>query len=87
MAGVGSALWLLAVILAVNTMISFYYYLRVAFMMFRDAPEVEAAGRPLPSLSFLGAAALAALTLLLVWIGVYPGPLVQTIRSMVAGLR
>ncbi len=85
MAGVGSALWLLAVILAVNTMISFYYYLRVAFMMFRDAPEGEAAaGRPLPSLSFMGGAALAVLTLLLVWIGVYPGPLVQTIRSMVA---
>lgn len=84
MAGVESALWLLAVILVVNTMISFYYYLRVAFMMFRDAPEGEAAARPLPSLSFMGAAALALLTLLLVWIGVYPGPLVQTIRSMVA---
>jgi NADH-quinone oxidoreductase subunit N len=85
MAGVESALWLLAVILVVNTMISFYYYLRVAFMMFRDAPEGEAAAiRPLPSLSFMGGAALALLTLLLVWIGVYPGPLVQTIRSMVA---
>jgi hypothetical protein len=55
--------------------------------MFRDAPERETAGRPLPSLSFVGAAALAVLTLLLVWIGVFPGPLVQTIRSMVAGLK
>lgn len=86
MAGVRSALWLLAIILTVNTMISFYYYLRVAFMMFRDAPEREAGGPP-PSLSFVGAAALAALTLLLVWIGVFPGPLVQTIQSMVAGLK
>jgi len=85
MAGVESALWLLAIILVVNTMISFYYYLRVAFMMFRDAPEGEAAAvRPLPSFSFMGAAALALLMLLMVWIGVYPGPLVQTIRSMVA---
>jgi NADH-quinone oxidoreductase subunit N len=87
MASVRSALWLLAVILTVNTMISFYYYLRVAFMMFRDAPEREATSRPLPSLSFVGAAALAALTLSLVWIGVFPDQLVQTIRSMVAGLR
>jgi NADH-quinone oxidoreductase subunit N len=87
MAGVRSALWLLAITLAINTMISFYYYLRVAFMMFRDAPEREATVAPPPSLSFMGAAALAVLTLLLVWIGVYPGPLVQTIRSMVAGLR
>jgi NADH-quinone oxidoreductase subunit N len=74
----------LAIILTVNTMISFYYYLRVAFMMFRDAPEREAATGGPPSLSFVGGAALAVLTLLLVWIGVYPGPLVQTIRSMVA---
>jgi NADH-quinone oxidoreductase subunit N len=87
MAGVGSALWALAIIMTVNTMISFYYYLRVAFMMFRGAPEREATGGPLPSLSFVGAAALAVLTLLLVWIGVFPDPLVQTIRSMVAGLR
>ncbi|HEY6401131.1 MAG TPA: proton-conducting transporter membrane subunit, partial [Blastocatellia bacterium] len=87
MAGVRSALWLLAIILTVNTMISFYYYLRVAFMMFRDAPEREATSRPLPSLSFVGATALAVLTLSLVWIGVFPDPLVQTIRSMVAGLR
>src|SRR5215475_852926 len=86
MAGVRSALWFLAIILSVNTMISFYYYLRVAFMMFRDAPEGEAAPVAAPSLSFVGGAALAVLTLLLVWIGVYPGPLVQTIRSMVAGL-
>src|SRR5262245_55203708 len=84
MAGVRSALWLLAVILTVNTMISFYYYLRVAFMMFRDAPEEEAAPVAVPSLSFVGSAALAALTLLLVWIGVYPGPLIHTIQSMVA---
>src|SRR5262245_32938564 len=84
MAGVGSALWLLAIILVVNTMISFYYYLRVAFMMFRDAPEGEAAPVAAPSLSFMGAATLAVLALLLVWIGVYPGPLVHTIQSMVA---
>jgi NADH-quinone oxidoreductase subunit N len=85
-AGVGSALWLLAIMLVVNTMISFYYYLRVAFMMFRDAPEGEAASVATPPLSYMGGAAPAALTLLMVWIGVYPGPLIHTIRTMVAGL-
>ena len=86
MAGVGSALWLLSIALVVNTMISFYYYLRVAFIMFRDAPEGAAASVAPPSLSFMGAGALAVLTLLMMWIGVYPGPLVHSIRSMVAGL-
>ncbi|MGH9751830.1 MAG: NADH-quinone oxidoreductase subunit N [Blastocatellia bacterium] len=87
MAGVGSALWLLAIILVVNTMISFYYYLRVAFMMFRDAPEGEAAPVAASSLSFMSGATLAVLTLLLMWIGVYPGPLIHTIQSMIAGFR
>jgi len=86
MASVESALWLLAVTLAINTMISFYYYLRVAFMMFRDAPEGEAVPIAAPSLSVISAAALAVLTLALIWIGVYPGALIHTIQSMVAGL-
>jgi NADH-quinone oxidoreductase subunit N len=85
-AGVGSALWLLAIMLVVNTMISFYYYLRVAFMMFRDAPEGEVAPIAAPSLSFIGGAALAGLTLLMIWFGVYPDPLIHTIESMAAGL-
>src|SRR5215510_5106578 len=86
MAGVGSPPWLPAIMLAVNTMISFYYYLRVAFMMFRDAPEGEALPIATPSLSFINAATLAVLTLLMIWIGVYPGPIVHTIRTMVAGI-
>jgi NADH-quinone oxidoreductase subunit N len=86
MASVESALWLLAVTLAINTMISFYYYLRVAFMMFRDAPEGEAVPIAAPSLSVISAAALAVLTLALIWIGVYPGALIHTIQTMVAGL-
>lgn len=83
-AGVGSALWLLAIILVINTMIGFYYYLRLAFMMFRDAPESEPISAP--SLSFMGAAALTVLTLFMIYIGVFPGPLVHTIRTMVAGI-
>jgi len=86
MAGVGSALWLLAIMLVINTMIGFYYYLRVAFMMFRDAPEGEPAPITAPSLSFIGAATLAVLTVLMMWIGVYPAPIVHTIRTMVASL-
>lgn len=85
-AGVGSALWLMAVMLVVNTMIGFYYYLSVAFMMFRDASEGEGAPIAAPSLSFIGGAALACLTLLMIWFGVYPDPLIHIIESMAAGL-
>ncbi len=82
-AGVGSALWLLAIMLVINTMISFYYYLRVAFMMFRDTAEIEEAVE-YPPLSITNTAALAVLTAVMLWIGVYPGPLIHTIRTMIA---
>jgi NADH-quinone oxidoreductase subunit N len=86
MAGVKSALWLMVIALVVNTMISFYYYLRIAFTMFQDAPAGEEASLAAPSLSLASSAALVVLTLLLVWFGVYPSHLIHTIQSMVTGL-
>jgi NADH-quinone oxidoreductase subunit N len=84
-AGVRSALWLMVVALAVNTVIGFYYYLRIAFNMFRDVPAEEVS-LTAPSLSLAGSVALVALTLSLVWVGVYPSPLIHTIQSAVAGV-
>ena len=49
------------------------------------APTPAAPGSP-PSLSLVGSAALAILTLLVLWIGVYPGPLLDLIRRMVGGI-
>jgi NADH-quinone oxidoreductase subunit N len=86
LAGVKSALWLMVLMLAVNTVIGLYYYLRIAFTMFRGAPEEGGAAVAAPSLSFVGSAVVAGLTLLLVWIGVYPGPLIHTIQAMAASL-
>jgi NADH-quinone oxidoreductase subunit N len=83
-AGIGSALWLLVISLIINSAIGLYYYLRIVVAMYWDAPkEVSAV---VPSLSFAGGATLAGLTLLLVWLGIYPTPLIQAIQTMVASL-
>jgi len=83
-AGVGSALWLLVIILIANSAIGLYYYLRIVVAMYWDAPkEVSVV---VPSLSLAGGATLAGLTLLLVWLGVYPAPLIEVIQTMVASL-
>ncbi len=42
--------------------------------------------QPTPAIPLTAGAALAALTLLLVWLGVYPAPLAELVRTMVAGL-
>jgi NADH-quinone oxidoreductase subunit N len=83
-AGIGSALWLLVIILIVNSAIGLYYYLRIVVAMFRDATnEISVT---VPSLSLAGSAALAVLTLLLVWLGVYPVPLIRVIQTMIESI-
>lgn len=83
-AGVGASLWLLLGFLAVNSAVGIYYYLRVVVAMFTaPVPDVE----PSPgATSTSGVTALALLVLvgLLVWIGVYPAPLVDWVETGIA---
>ncbi len=81
-AGIGSALWLLVITLVINSAIGLFYYLRIIVAMYScTAGEAEA----LPSLSLRGGLMLAFLTVLLIWLGIYPGPLLQTISFMTGG--
>ena len=82
-AGAGAQLWALLIVLVIGSVISFFYYLRIVIVMFRER-EPTAPGRP--SFSLLGGIALSALTLLLVWLGIYPAPLVAMIDSVTAAL-
>ena len=79
-AGVGSNLWMLVVVLAANSAIGLYYYLRVVVAVFRR--PADAAPVPAVVLPLAGGVALAALVLAVVWLGVYPGPMIDLIRSM-----
>lgn len=78
-AGVGEALWLLVIALAVNSAIAIYYYLRIIIALF--SPAYGEAPGPLPRLPIAGTVALGALTLLLVFLGVYPGPLLALLEE------
>ena len=85
-AGVRSNLWLLVAVLAVNSAIGLFYYLRVLVTMF--GPLTAAAGAPAsvaagaPPRGFIGCATLGALTLALVWLGVYPATLIRLVQAM-----
>jgi NADH-quinone oxidoreductase subunit N len=82
LAGVGSALWLLVVVLVIGSAISLYYYLRVVVVMYnRSAQEVETS-TPAPAISAVGGLALAALLLLIVGMGVFPAPLLDLVQLM-----
>lgn len=87
-AGVGSALWVLVFVLVVGSAIGLFYYLRIVVAMFSQ-PAGEGVEAILPSVLVLTPASglvLAVLTLLLLWLGIYPAPLIRMIQSAVGSL-
>ena len=86
--GVSAGLWSLIFVLVVTSVIGLFYYLRILVALYKY-PAEAGAGAPLalPSLSWSGSYVLAALTVLLVWIGVYPSPFLDVIQRAVTTLR
>lgn len=97
-AGASSAIWLLVFVLIITSVFGLYYYLRVIVTMYSGLPhahEEEAGASPtttsqvsalVPTLSLSGGVVLAVLTILLVWVGVYPSTLLHIIHTTVAGV-
>ncbi len=78
-AGVSSVLWMPVICLVVASVIGLFYYLRVIVVLYTPVPEAAAAvGSSMPA----GVLALSVLTVLLVWIGVYPGPILEAIATI-----
>ena len=86
-AGVNTQLWLLVVMLALNSVIGLFYYIRILAVMFQQ-PEADAEADPRgklrPSIYLASVGTLTVLALLLVYIGVYPTGLLQVIQGLLA---
>ena len=82
-AGVGSALWLAVIALAINSVIGLFYYLRIVVALFSPSGEEAPAA---PETSRSGSAVLAVITILLLWLGIYPGPLIELIDTTIHSL-
>jgi NADH-quinone oxidoreductase subunit N len=87
-AGVDASLWLLLVLLVVNSVIGLFYYLRVIVAMFTEPGLVD--GRAWKgqarSASCADGVVLAALSGLLFWVGLYPEPLIRLVRTLESSL-
>ncbi|MGH9557703.1 MAG: NADH-quinone oxidoreductase subunit N [Bryobacteraceae bacterium] len=82
-AGAAATIWALIVILVVTSAIGLYYYLRIVVALYSAAPEEAAPIARAPAASGF---VLGVLALLLVWLGVYPQPMIQMIRNAAAAL-
>ncbi len=83
-AGVEAALWLLVAILVAGSAIGLFYYLRI--IVFLYMPQAQAPAAPPAAAPLAGPIVLGALTLLLIWLGVYPEPIVQVIQGTAVAL-
>ncbi|MFZ0661474.1 MAG: NADH-quinone oxidoreductase subunit N [Acidobacteriaceae bacterium] len=80
-AAVGS--WALILILVVSSTIGLFYYLRIVVTLYQRPGEAH---QFLPIRMPAATVALAALTIILVWLGVYPSEMLKAIQSAIGSL-
>jgi NADH-quinone oxidoreductase subunit N len=81
MTGVEGELWFLLTMLIIGSAIGLYYYLRLIYTMLQPATSIkdDPAAGILPAGSKL---VMALMTLAIIWLGVYPTPLIETLQSL-----
>jgi NADH-quinone oxidoreductase subunit N len=77
-AGAASSRWALLVVLAVNSAIGLFYYLRIIVAMYSTPAKAPTARSRIPLASSI---ALASFVAGLLWLGLYPTPIVHLLRS------
>jgi len=84
-AGAGSALWALVIVLVLASTVGLYYYTRLVVAMYVRRPEGDEETRgAAPGVA--AGAVLAALTLFVLFFGVYPAPLLRLVERAVSML-
>ncbi len=78
-AGASAGIWALILILVISSVIGLFYYLRVVVTMYARVREDAAHAEPH---TIGGGYVLVALTILVLWLGVYPVPLLNVIRKI-----
>jgi NADH-quinone oxidoreductase subunit N len=79
-AGIDSSLWWLVAAVVLGSAIGLYYYLRVVVTMFMADPERLKFDAPIDWAQQVGGVMVLLLTLLMFYLGIYPGDAIELIR-------
>ena len=85
-AGASAAAWALILILVITSTIGLFYYLRVVVVLYQQPAAGDRAHEPVPRQAPAATLVLATLTVILVWLGVYPTPLLRVIQAAIGSL-
>lgn len=79
-AGIDGGAWKLLTFLVINSAIGLYYYLRIVATLYDNGGKEDSSVNPLP-FPLGGGVVLGLLALIVIWFGVFPGPLIDWIRT------
>jgi NADH-quinone oxidoreductase subunit N len=82
-AGAAASAWPLMLVLVLTSVAGLFYYLRIVVTLYSAPPERAV---PIQNLAWGSACVLGVLAILLIWLGVYPTPLLNLIRTAMSGL-
>ena len=82
--GANVRLWALLIILVANSAIGLYYYLRAILVMYRRPAEEQAGPAASAAPHVAARVVVSVMTVLLLWFGLYPAPLIRLIQRLAA---
>ena len=85
-AGAAVGAWALLLILVVTSVIGLFYYLRIVVVLYQQLAGSDRNHQPVPRRAPAATLALAALTVVLVWLGVYPALWIKVIQTAISTL-
>ncbi|MEO8051476.1 MAG: NADH-quinone oxidoreductase subunit N [Acidobacteriota bacterium] len=85
-AGASVGAWSLILILVITSVIGLFYYLRIVVTLYAQPTASDPAHEPIPRRAPAATLVLAVLTVILVWLGVYPAPLLVAIRAAIGSI-
>jgi NADH-quinone oxidoreductase subunit N len=80
--GVEGSLWFLLTMLIIGSAIGLYYYLRIIYAILQPAEKVSKQDPAGQSIPFGTHAVLASMTLIIIYLGVYPMPMIDILQSL-----
>ena len=78
--------WALILVLAITSAIGLFYYLRIVVALYQPPAASDRAHEPMPRRAPASTLVLAALTVMLVGLGIYPTPLLRLIQAAIGSL-
>ena len=82
--GANVSAWPLILVLVLTSVIGLFYYLRIVVTLFSTEPERQSSAQ---SIAWGSSLVVGGLAVLLIWLGVYPTPLLTLIRAAIGGLN